>query len=363
VSETETIAQAYRHCELLTREQAANFYYAIRMLPLARRRAICAVYAFARRVDDIADGTLEREEKLRLLDVQAQLLAELSSTASGSSGASVSSTASGSASGSASSPVPEEERPASDTDPVMVALADTYARFSLPPTALEDLIEGMRMDVEEVTYEHFEDLVLYCRRVAGSIGRVSLAIFGARGPGLTARSATRDAGRSSIGKAGQLADDLGVAMQLTNILRDLREDAEIGRVYLPAEDLRRFGVIADGDERGAPAILAALARSANGSEMQAGRGGRAAETDGADWLHALVRFEADRARQWFRQGMTLTPLIDRRSAACVRAMAGIYRRLLDRIEADPERALRERISLQAREKAWVAVRGVLSGSG
>ena len=202
--------------------------------------------------------------------------------------------------------------------------------------------------------------MLYCRRVAGSIGRVSLAIFGARGPGLTGRSAARDAGRSSIGKAGQLADDLGVAMQLTNILRDLREDAEIGRVYLPAEDLRRFGVIADGDERGAPAVLAALARNANGSDMQAGR---AAQTDGADWLHALVRFEADRARQWFQHGMMLTPLIDRRSAACVRAMAGIYRGLLDRIEANPERALRERISLQAREKAWVAARSVLSGSG
>ena len=153
MSETQTIAQAYRHCESLTREQAANFYYAIRLLPLARRRAICAVYAFARRVDDIADGTLEREQKLRLLDVQAQLLAELSSSASV-----------------AFPPVSGGDRPAPETDPVMVALADTYARFSLPPTALEDLIEGMRMDVDEVTYEHFEDLVLYCRRVAGSIG-------------------------------------------------------------------------------------------------------------------------------------------------------------------------------------------------
>jgi phytoene synthase len=357
VSETETIAQAYRHCESLTREQAANFYYAIRMLPLARRRAICAVYAFARRVDDIADGTLEQEEKLRLLDVQAQLLAELSSTASASVSVSVS----------VSPPVLGGDRPAPGTDPVMVALADTYARFSLPPTALEDLIEGMRMDVGEVTYERFEDLVLYCRRVAGSIGRVSLAIFGVRDSGLAGRSAGRSAGRaaerSSIGDAGQLADDLGVAMQLTNILRDLREDAENGRVYLPAEDLRRFGVIADGDERRAPAMLAALTRSANGPHTGAGPGAVGVEPDGADWLHALVRFEADRARQWFQHGMTLTPLIDRRSAACVRAMAGIYRRLLDRIEADPEQALRERISLPAREKVWVAARGVLSGSG
>ena len=165
----------------------------------------------------------------------------------------------------------------------MVALADTYARFSLPPTALEDLIEGMRMDVDEVTYEHFEDLVLYCRRVAGSIGRVSLAIFGTREPGLgrsAKRSGGRAVGRAANGNGAQLADDLGVAMQLTNILRDLREDAENGRVYLPAEDLRRFGVIADGDERGAPAILAALTRSANGSDTEARLGENGAEADG-----------------------------------------------------------------------------------
>jgi phytoene synthase len=342
----ETIAQAYRHCESLTREQAANFYYAIRLLPLARRRAICAVYAFARRVDDIADGTLEREEKLRQLDVQAQLLADLA----------------GATAVPACAPVANGDRPAPGADPVMVALADTYARFSLPPTALEDLIEGMRMDVDEVTYEHFEDLVLYCRRVAGSIGRVSLAIFGARDPGLTGRAAGRSAGLARI-DGGQLADDLGVAMQLTNILRDLREDAENGRVYLPTEDLRRFGAIANGDERGAPAMLAALTRSANGAHAKAGLGAGGTEADGADWLHALVRFEADRARQWFQHGMALTSLIDRRSAVCVTAMAGIYRRLLDRIEADPEQALRERVSLPAREKAWVAAPSVLGGSG
>jgi phytoene synthase len=134
----------------------------------------------------------------------------------------------------------------------------------------------------------------------------------------------------------------------TNILRDVREDARNRRVYLPAEDLRRFGLIAPGEEREAPAVLAALARQ---DPEEAGR------------LHALMRFEADRARQWFHRGLALAPLLDRRSASCVLAMAGIYRKLLDRIEADPARALRERASLPAREKGWVAARSMLGGRG
>ena len=163
----------------------------------------------------------------------------------------------------------------------------------------------------------------------GNIGRLCLAIFQSRDP------------ESATG----LAEDLGVAMQLTNILRDLREDSENGRVYLPAEDLRRFGLVTAGEERDAPAVLASLAR---------GEG-----KNGSDGLHALVRFEANRARQWFDRGLTLTPLLDRRSAACVLAMAGIYRRLLERIDAAPATALAGRMSLPAHEKAWVAARGLL----
>ncbi|HMD51393.1 MAG TPA: squalene/phytoene synthase family protein, partial [Solirubrobacteraceae bacterium] len=154
-----------------------------------------------------------------------------------------------------------------------------------------------------------------------------------------------------------LADELGVAMQLTNILRDLREDAENGRVYLPAEDLRRFGLLAAGEHPGAPEMLASLAR-ARGEQGTPGGG---APTVEGQALAELVRFEAQRARRWFARGITLTRLLDRRSAASVLAMAGIYRRLLDRIEANPEESLRRRMSLPAREKAWVAARSMLGG--
>ncbi len=140
------------------------------------------------------------------------------------------------------------------------------------------------------------------------------------------------------------------------------EDAENGRVYLPAEDLRRFGVIAQGEDAtsaqgGAPEVLAAIAHR-DGVVT-----GRDAHGSAGERLPDLVRFEAERARHWFRRGVALAPLLDRRSAACVLAMAGIYRRLLDRIEAEPEAAIRTRVSLPTHEKAWVAARGMLGGRG
>jgi 15-cis-phytoene synthase len=297
VSARGPVEEAYARCEAITREQAANFYYGIRLLSGERRRAMCAVYAFARRADDIGDGDLPKARKLEELHNQDAALAELAQGA-----------------------------PALG-DPVMTALADARLRFALPLEALGELVEGVRMDVEGTRYETFEQLVPYCRRVAGAVGRVCLAIFG-----------LRERHRGELERAHLLADDLGVALQLTNILRDVREDAAGGRIYLPAEDLRRFGLP---DEPAA--LLAALPP---------------AEADGPAF-DQLVAFEAARAREWFARGMALTPMLDRRSAACVLAMAGIYRRLLERIDAEPTEALSGRMSLPTREKAWVAARGLL----
>jgi phytoene synthase len=324
VSALATVADAYAHCEAVTRSQAANFYYGIRLLPRDRRRAMCAAYAFARRVDDIGDGTLEPQEKLRRLDAQERALAALSSAGADDEG----------------------ERPADrGEDPVMVALADAQRRFPMPADALAELIEGVRMDVLGMSYESFEDLVPYCRCVAGAIGRVCLAFFN-----------MRESAATDLAHAEQLADDLGVALQLTNILRDVREDAQNGRVYLPTEDLRRFGVIAQGSQGGEP--LATLA-----SETLDALTRSSTDAQQLDQLCTLVRFEADRAARWFDLGLELTDLLDRRSAACVLAMAGIYRRLLERIQAHPEQSLTQRMSLPAHEKAWVAARGMLGVGG
>ncbi len=310
-------ADAYARCEQITRREAANFYYGIRLLPPARRRAMSAVYAFARRIDDIGDGPLPAAAKARGLDEQAAALQAL-------------------------------ERDGASTDPgdaVMVALADARTRFPLPLDALGELIEGVRMDLEGRRYETFEELVVYCRRVAGTIGRLCLAIFGLR-PGADRR------------QAASLADDLGVALQLTNILRDVREDAEGGRVYLPLEDLCRFGVVEPGAEGEVErALLAAITQQPLGAPGAAGP-----SAPGAAGLGALITFEADRARGWFDRGLTLAKLLDRRSAACLLAMAGIYRRLLERIDADPGSAARGRVSLPIHEKAWVAVRGLLGAA-
>ncbi len=303
MSAASELAQAYARCEEITREEAGNFFYGIRLLSHERRRAMCAVYAFARRVDDIGDGSLPDGEKLARLDAEAEMLTALR-TASEPGG-----------------------------DLVARALRDAVMRFGVPIDALEALIEGVRMDVAGVGYESFEELVLYCRRVAGAIGRACLAIFGLREPG------------GDMAAAALLADDLGVALQITNILRDVREDAVNGRVYLPAADLRGFGLPAGEPAVAAPALLGEIERAVAGSDPAP--------------LEGLIRMEAERAREWFERGMGLVPLLDRRSAACVVAMAGIYRRLLERIDAEPGRSLTVRVSLPAREKAWVAVRGML----
>lgn len=282
---------AYRTCERITRREAANFFYGIRLLPPDKRRAMSAVYAFARRVDDIGDGTMDDAAKLAALERERELVRTLH----------------------AGAPVAGAE---AVSDPVLLALSDARARFDLPVDALDLLIDGVEMDVRGARYETFEELVGYCRCVAGSIGRLCVAIFGSADP---PRALLR-------------ADELGVAMQVTNILRDVREDRDNGRVYLPQEDLRRFGL---GDDP-----LAA-----------------APET-----VEQLVRFEAARAREWFDRGLELLPLLDGRSSSCVLAMTGIYRRILDRIEENPLEVAQHRVSVPTWEKALVAVRS-LAGVG
>jgi phytoene synthase len=282
------IDQAYRGCEQITRRQAANFFYGIRLLPRDKRQAMSAVYAFARRVDDVGDGQLDADTKLAALTAERKRLAGLGNG------------------------VPYES-----DDPVVIALADARERFDIPVDALERLVDGVELDVRETRYETFDELVVYCRHVAGSIGRLCLAIFGA----------------GHAPAAPSLADDLGVAMQLTNILRDVREDRERGRVYLPAEDLRSYGC-----------------------DDLPGAGTHAARPHGQ--LEELIRFEAARNREWFDRGLELVELLDARSGSCVLAMTGIYRRLLERIEEQPAEVLERRISLPAWEKAWLAARSV-----
>jgi 15-cis-phytoene synthase len=289
------VAAAYDYCESVTGRQARNFAYGIRLLPAGKRRAMSALYAFSRRVDDIGDGPLPPSVKTARLEESRQLLGRIRDGG-----------------------VDEDA-----TDPVAVALSDAARRYPLPMGGLDELIDGVLLDVHGTVYGNWEDLQVYCRCVAGAIGRLSLGVFGTL-PG--ARGASR---------APEYADTLGLALQLTNILRDLREDADHGRTYLPAEDLAKFGCSTD--------FSSTAARS---------------DSD----FRGLVQHEVRRARALFAHGYRLLPMLDRRSGACVAAMAGIYHRLLERIAADPYAVLRERVSLPNPQKAYVAVRG-LTGIG
>ena len=289
--------EAYAQCEQITWEQARNFAYGIRLLPLEKRRALAAVYAYARRIDDIGDGDLPPAEKTRQLEAARQQVKTLVAKVKG-----------------------DEAAKLDDSDPVLVALTDAGQRFGLPLEAFEELIDGCLADVNQATYETFDDLLRYCRCVAGSMGRLSLGIYGATHPE----------------SQSKLADDLGVALQLTNILRDVREDFLNNRIYLPKEDLDKFGI--EFAPFGSPEPFPS-------------------ETMQARFAN-LVEFEANRAREWYGSGLRLLATIDRRSAACTGAMAGIYRRLLDRIARNPHAVLDGRMSLPGSEKALVAAQAL-----
>jgi len=275
------VAQGYAEARRIVRLSQSSFHTGMRLLPAGRRDALFAVYALARRIDDIADGELAREAKLEQLDA---LRAELATVAD-------------------------------SRDPLLAAIDDASRRFPIPLSAFGDLLDGAEADVRGVEYEEFADLERYCRCVAGSIGRLSLGVF---------ETPDRAA-------AEPLADDLGVALQLANILRDLTEDLRDGRAYLPQADLERFGCRIAG------------ARIEGESEL-------------------LLAFEAERALGWLRRGLALVPLLDRRSALAVLAMTAAYERLLLRIAAEPARALRARVSLPAWEKRAVVVRSLVKGA-
>jgi phytoene synthase len=269
---------AYEWCENVTRREAKNFAYGIRLLHKPERQALSAVYALARRIDDVGDGNDPPEVKLAGLQ---RIRKDMN-------------------------PIDRQTY-----DPVLSALDDAARRYQLPMGCFEEIIDGCEMDVNGTSYETIDDLVVYCRKVAGSVGRLSLAIFDPE----------------YCEEALPLADALGVALQLTNILRDVVEDRSLGRVYLPRQDAQHVGC--------APEL-----------------------TGPASEVARLVAFECERANEWFATGLQLVPLLSGRSRACVSAMAGIYQRLLFRIERQPIAITRGRISLSTAEKVVVAVRSL-----
>jgi phytoene synthase len=245
-----SVDQAYAEVERLTRTRARNFAYGIRVLPKPKRRAIAAIYAFAREVDDVADGDAAAEEKRQRLGALHRRL---------------------------------DETPGDD--PIWVALADARERFPIPAQALHDLVDGGLMDLDRQRYGNFDELREYCAHVAGAVGVACIGVYGADQP--------------------QRAETLGIALQLINIIRDVPEDWQLGRVYLPQDELASFGV----------------------SEQDVAEG-RVTPA----W-QALMAYQAARARNYLQEGLSLLDYLDTRSSACVGTFAGLYRATLERIEA------------------------------
>jgi phytoene synthase len=265
-----SVQEAYAEVGRITRREAKNFAYGIMVLPRAKRQAIAAIYAFARRVDDVADGELPPEEKrARLEELRAALEAD---------------------------PV----------DPVFVALRDARDRFGIPRAPLEALIDGGLQDIEQSTYRDFAELRGYCEKVAGAVGLACVPVYGSDDT--------------------EHAMTLGIALQLINIMRDVEEDRQLGRVYLPQDELTAFGV-----EELAP----------------------------SPQFRELMAFEAERARTYLAEGLRLLDSLDRRSALCVGTFAGLYRETLDRIEANGFDVFGAKTRLSAPRKLAVVARGLL----
>ncbi len=293
------VAEAYRICRAIARKEAKNFYYSFVALPKPKRDAICAVYAFMRHADDLADdeSQLIEERRVRL---EGWLCAWRGAAQGG-----------------------------ETADPVFLALRDAQERFEIPSQLLEQLVEGTTMDLQPGssnsndektaydTYETFEDLYRYCYFVASVVGLVCIRIFGYQNA-----------------EAEKLAEETGIAFQLTNILRDIREDAERGRIYLPLEDLRRFGVT--------PEQLAGITD----------------ERELTERVRQLLAFEAQRAQEYYRSGQRLMPMIAADSRSALWVLITIYHRLLGRIEDAGFNVFSGRVTVPTYEKLAILGWGV-----
>jgi 15-cis-phytoene synthase len=265
------VAEAYAETDRITRETARNFAWGIRVLPRSKRRAVAALYACARRVDDLADQPEPARAELERLRGAVEALP--------------------------GSP---------DGDAVLVALADAMERYAMPRDAIADLVTGALMDCDRTRYESWDELREYCRCVAGAVGVACAAVYEPR----------------SWEAARPRAETLGLALQQINIMRDVREDWGLGRVYLPQDELARFGVTEE--------------------DIAAARVGRG--------FVALMEHQRARAESLLQEGLELLPLLDRRSALCVRSFAGIYRGLLERMRARSYDVFSEPLRLTAFEK-------------
>lgn len=276
---------AYRECRQTTRRAAKNFYYAFLTLPKADRQAIYVVYAFCRHCDDAVDNALSDAGKLAAL---SQLGDQLTRSYAG--------------------------RP--DT-PLFLALAHIADRYAIPEQYFRELLAGVAADLTVRRYPDFDQLRQYCYQVASVVGLICLQMFGYRND-----------------QAKQHAIDLGLAMQLTNICRDVKEDWDLGRVYLPQDELARFGYSED--------------------ELAAGLCNPA--------FVQLMRFQVQRAREYFARGRQLIPCLPPRSRACPAALGGLYGQLLNKIEAADYDVLRHRVSLSTAAKLSIMARAWLSSA-
>ena len=273
------------YCQKKAARSGSSFYYSFLFLPPAQRRAITALYAFCREVDDTVDQSTEPAVARTKLEWWR---AELARTFGG-----------------------------QPQHPVTQALAPHLASFSIDESRLNEIIDGMQMDLEQDRYLDFEGLRLYCHRVAGVVGTLSAGIF--------------SSGRQDCSRFAEL---LGIALQLTNIVRDVGEDARRGRIYLPIEDLQRFGVAAH-------QILKA---------------------DGSGRFAELMKFQAQRARGFYREAFEALPASERRAQRPGLIMAAIYATLLDEIEDDGFQVLSRRVALTPVRKFWIAWRTWMRGA-